>query len=64
VIRIAGGLGIKVLAFDVKQDEDAASRLGFQHVDMDELLSNSDIITLHVPGSEKTRNLISEEPDE
>jgi len=64
VIRIAGGFGIKLLAFDVKRDEDAASRLGFQYVDMDELLSNSDIFTLHVSGSEKTRNLISEEPDE
>ena len=60
VIRIASGYGMKVLAFDVKPDQRAASRLGFEYTDMDDLLSRADIITLHVPGIEKTRNLISE----
>jgi D-lactate dehydrogenase len=60
VIRIANGYGMKVLAFDVKPDQRAASRLGFEYTDMADLLSRADIITLHVPGIEKTRNLISE----
>jgi D-lactate dehydrogenase len=60
VIRIASGYGMKVLAFDVKPDQRAASRLGFEYTDMDDLLSRADIITLHVPGIEKTRKLISE----
>jgi D-lactate dehydrogenase len=59
-IRIARGYDMKVLAFDVRQDRKAASEMGFEYTDMDGLLAGSDIITLHVPGIEKTRNLISE----
>jgi D-lactate dehydrogenase len=61
VIKIAGGFRMKVLAFDVKPDEDAASELDYSYVEMDELLSKSDVVTLHVPGNEKTRNLISKD---
>ncbi len=60
VIRIANGYKMKVLAFDIKHDEDAAKRLGFQYTDMDDLLAKADILTLHVPGMEKTRNMIGE----
>ncbi len=61
VIRIARGFAMDVIAFDVKQDNEAASELGFRYVDMDELLSQSDVITLHVPGNEKTYHMISTE---
>jgi D-lactate dehydrogenase len=60
VIRIAKGYEMEVLAFDVKPDKDAASQMGYEYTDMDNLLSKSDIVTIHVPGIEKTRNLISE----
>jgi D-lactate dehydrogenase len=59
VIEIAKGFRMEVLASDVRTDEDLASRLGFRYVEMDELLASSDIITLHVPSNENTRNLIS-----
>lgn len=59
VIEIAKGFRMNVVAFDVKQDEEMASSLGFRYLTMDELLATSDIITLHVPSNEKTRNLIS-----
>ncbi len=57
--RIARGYDMNVLAFDVAPDEDAARELGFKYVDMDDLLARSDIVTLHVPGNEKTKDLIS-----
>jgi len=60
VIRIAGGFEMNVLAFDVAPKEELAHKLGFRYADMDALLENSDIITLHVPGSDKTRHLLSE----
>jgi D-lactate dehydrogenase len=60
VIKIANGFGMNVLAFDVKPDQEAASKMSFQYTDMDSLLSEADIITLHVPGIEKTQDLISE----
>lgn len=56
---IARGFNMNVIAFDPRPDNAAASRLGYRYVNMDELLSSSDVITLHVPGTEKTRNLIS-----
>ena len=56
---IAKGFDMDVIAFDVKPDHEAASRLGYRYVGMDELLSSADVITLHVPGTERTRNLIS-----
>lgn len=59
VIEIAKGFGMEVLAFDVKPKEKMASKLGFRYVSMDEVLSTSDIITLHVPASKSTDNLIS-----
>ncbi|MFZ5905975.1 MAG: hydroxyacid dehydrogenase [Nitrospirota bacterium] len=61
VIEIAKGFRMNVVAFDVKQDDKWANTLGFRYMSMDELLATSDIITLHVPSSEKTRNLISGE---
>jgi D-lactate dehydrogenase len=59
VIEIAKGFNMEVIAFDVKPNDKAASKLNYSYVDMDALLSKSDIITLHVQGNEKTRNLIS-----
>ncbi|MFP4500432.1 MAG: hydroxyacid dehydrogenase [Candidatus Hydrogenedentota bacterium] len=58
VIGIAKGFGMRVLACDVQHNEAAARELGFNYVAQDELLRNADVITLHVPGNEKTRHLI------
>lgn len=58
-IRIAKGFGMNVLAFDVQPDEDAAYKLDFRYVSLDELLADSDVVSLHVPANEKTRHLIS-----
>lgn len=60
-IRIAKGFGMQVIAFDVQPDEEAARRLDFSYVAMDDLLRRSDVVSLHVPANEKTRNLISHE---
>jgi D-lactate dehydrogenase len=50
---------MEVLASDIQPDEEAARRLNFHYVSMEELLARSDIISLHVPANEKTRHLIS-----
>jgi len=49
---------MNVLAFDVQPDEAYAKEAGFTYVDLDALLAESDILTLHVPANEKTRHLI------
>jgi len=58
VIRIARGFGMNVLAFDLKQDSFWAEVLGFEYATMDELLGQSDIITLHAPYNKHTHHLI------
>jgi D-lactate dehydrogenase len=58
-IRIAKGFAMNVIGFDIQPDEAAAKELGFHYVSMDELLASSDVVSLHAPGSEKTRHLIS-----
>lgn len=59
--RIARGFGMQVLAFDVEPRMDAARELGFSYVEMADLLGRSDVVSLHVPGNEKTRNLIGQD---
>jgi D-lactate dehydrogenase len=56
--RIARGFGMEVLAHDVNPREDVALESGFDYVEMDDLLRCSDVVSLHVPGNEHTRNLI------
>lgn len=58
VIQIAKGFGMAVLAFDVRPDPAAAAALGFRYVDLDALISDCDVLTLHIPGGAATTHLI------
>lgn len=58
--RILGGFGCRVLAYDVRPSEEGRS-LGVEFVDMDRLLRESDIVTLHCPLTPGTRHLIDAE---
>ena len=58
VIRIGQGFGMKIIAFDVFKDEILAKEKNFPYVSMEELLKQSDIVTLHVPYNEHTHHLI------
>ncbi len=57
----ARGLKMKVIAFDPFLSEERATQLGITKVDLDELLKRADFITLHVPLTDKTRNILSKE---
>lgn len=57
--RIARGFGMQVLAFDIEPEEEAAREIGFRYCDFGELLRQSDVVSLHVPGTEKTKHMIS-----
>jgi D-lactate dehydrogenase len=58
VIRIARGFLMEVVASDIHPDPELEADLGFRYVGFDELLSRSDIISLHVPASPGTHHLI------
>ena len=60
VIRIARGFSMRVIAYDIRPDQDLARELGFLYVPLDELYAVSDVISLHLPANEQTQNLISE----
>jgi len=59
VARIAKGFDMNVLAFDAYQDKKLARRLRFKYVTFENLLSNSDIITLHIPYNKYTHHMIN-----
>lgn len=48
-----------LLVFDPYLDQSAGSQLGVTLVEFDELLKNSDIVSLHCPSNEQTRNIIN-----
>src|SRR5689334_13731785 len=53
----AVGLRMKVIAFDPFLAENRAVDLGVEKVDLDALLARADIISLHAPLTESTRNI-------
>ena len=57
--RIARALGMKILAYD-KAENDSGRAIG-TYVDLDELLSASDVIALHCPLFPDTQGIISKE---
>jgi D-lactate dehydrogenase len=61
VIQIARGFDMKVVAFDVRQDEEAAQQFGFSYLPFDDVLAQSDVLSLHVPSMPSTHHLIREE---
>lgn len=60
VARIAHAFDMRLLACDIAPDPAWGANLGLRYVGLDELLSQSDIITLHAPGGPCTHHLINE----
>ncbi|MBI2465501.1 hydroxyacid dehydrogenase [Candidatus Shapirobacteria bacterium] len=59
VIKIARGLGMKIIAVERSRDEKLAKKLKFKYVTLEECLVQSDFLTLHVPAVPETRHLIN-----
>nr|WP_319248606.1 phosphoglycerate dehydrogenase [uncultured Celeribacter sp.] len=61
VCNRALGLKMKVVAYDPFLSEERAAEIGVEKVELDELLKRADFITLHVPLTDSTRNILSKE---
>ncbi|MCA9062671.1 MAG: hypothetical protein KDA96_06415 [Planctomycetaceae bacterium] len=61
LIELCRGLGMEVVAWSFHPDNAVARELGFTYVSLQELLTTSDVISLHVRLSEDSRGLIGQE---
>ena len=60
VAKRASGFDMRVLAYDVFKDEAFARKWGITYVSLDEVLAESDFLSIHVPIGPSTRGLIGE----
>lgn len=58
-IKMAVGFGMNVLAYDPMQNHFLEEVLGFKYAELETLLKESDVITLHAPLNDKTHHLIN-----
>lgn len=61
VIDRAQGLRMKVVAYDPFLSEERATDIGVEKLELDELLARADFITMHVPLTDQTKNILSAE---
>ncbi len=57
----ARGLKMKVVAYDPYLSNKKADKMGVEKVELEDLLARADFITLHVPYTESTANILSRE---
>src|SRR6187399_352630 len=55
----AKGLKMRVIAFDPYLSQERANDLGVEKVELNDLLARADFITLHVPMTPETKNILS-----
>jgi len=61
VIRIAKGFNMNILAYDLYPDADFAKKYNFIYKSLGEVLSQSDVVTLHAPYTKENHHLINKE---
>ena len=59
VVRMAKGLGMKVVGVEKTPEPALAKKLGFKYADLETCLKQSDFVTLHVPAVADTVHLIN-----
>ncbi|MGZ3769302.1 MAG: 2-hydroxyacid dehydrogenase [Bdellovibrio sp.] len=57
--KIMNGFGCRVLAYDLVKNPELV-KLGIQYVDWNNLLKESDIVSLHIPLNKQTRHIVDE----
>lgn len=60
VVKIAKRLGMKIIAFDIFKNENAAKLHGFSYVTLNQLIKESDVISLHIPSTKETYHMLGD----
>lgn len=61
VIKIAKGFGMNVVAYDPFPKQELATELGFTYASLEDMLGQSDIVTIHVPYMPATHHMINKD---
>ncbi len=59
VARMAYGFQMNIIGYDINQNSELIKNYGLKYVDIDTLLKNSDIVSLHLPLNNKTKYTIN-----
>src|SRR3989344_6050146 len=59
MIRIAKGFEMNVIAFDAFPKESMAQEMGVTYVSFDELLAQSDVVSVHLPYMKETHHILN-----
>ena len=57
--ELARGLGMEVICYDLYPDEEWAESIGAKYVALQEIITDSDFISIHIPLTDDTYHLIS-----
>lgn len=61
VAEMSQGFDMEVIYYNKSRNEDIEEKIGAEFVELDELLSRSDFVSLHVPLTDKTEGMIGKE---
>ncbi len=61
LIKLISGFDLRILAYDIKPKEELTRKYGVEYTSLEDLLKESDIVTLHVPYLPSTHHLINRE---
>lgn len=59
MVKIAQGFSMKILVYTRTKNQQLQEQYNFQYVSLEDLLKNSDIISLHLPFNQETKHIIN-----
>jgi len=60
VARRLAGFDCNILAYDVYEDNQFAEENNVRYVSLDDLLAESDVVSLHIPGTPETKKMVND----
>lgn len=59
ICKVAHGFDMKIIAYDIKENEELSHKYNVQYTSLEELLKTSDIVTLHLPFTKENYHMFS-----